>query len=211
MICKTYQLYYDSIERNITMNVYDFDNTIYDGESIIDFFNFLVKKDFKLVKYYPKILRLLILYKMNKVNIEKLNDKLSKLSKNFFKNKTYDLDKLSDEFWNKNINKLKPDFINQLSKDDIIITGCPNFLIERIQDKLKVKDIISTQFNMETKEIEFLCFSRNKVIAYNQFYRDKKIDKFYTDSLSDKPLMSLADEVYYVTKKGTVLIDKEKI
>ena len=79
------------------MNVYDFDNTIYDGESIIDFFNFLVKKDFKLVKYYPKILRLLILYKMNKVNIEKLKDKLCKLSKNFFKNKTYDLDKLSDK------------------------------------------------------------------------------------------------------------------
>lgn len=192
------------------MIVYDFDNTIYDGESIVDFFKFLVKKDFKLIRFYPRIISLLILYKLNKATVEDLANKLGKLVKSFFKNKDYDLVTLSEEFWNKNFYKIKPEFLEMLSKEDIIITGCPNFLIEHIQDKLKVKDIISTQFNDETKEIEFLCFNKNKVTAYNQFYRDKKIEKLYTDSLADKPLMALADEVYFVTKKGIKKIEKHR-
>ncbi len=190
------------------MNVYDFDNTIYDGESIVDFFRFLVKKDFRLARFYPRILWLLLLYKMNKVSVEDLSNKLAKLSKTFFKNKEYDIASLRKEFWDKNINKLKPEFLKMLKKDDIIITGCPSFLIEHIQDKLQVRDIIATQIDLQTKELEFLCFGKNKVTAYNQFYRDQKIKKLYTDSLADKPLMAIAEEVYYVTKKGIRKLDK---
>ena len=35
------------------MNVYDFDNTIYDGESAVDFFMFCLGKDIKLIKLLP--------------------------------------------------------------------------------------------------------------------------------------------------------------
>ena len=34
-------------ERGIKMNVYDFDNTIYDGESFLDLFFFFFKKFFR--------------------------------------------------------------------------------------------------------------------------------------------------------------------
>ena len=36
------------------MNVYDFDKTIYDGDSTIDFYLFSIKKDFTLIRYFPK-------------------------------------------------------------------------------------------------------------------------------------------------------------
>ena len=43
-------------KEKMKMNVYDFDNTIYDGESFIDLFIFLFKKDPSLVKYIPDVI-----------------------------------------------------------------------------------------------------------------------------------------------------------
>ena len=45
------------------MNVYDFDNTIYDGESSLALFWFYIKKMPHLVKYYPKVLKAMYNYK----------------------------------------------------------------------------------------------------------------------------------------------------
>ena len=46
--------------RNI--NVYDFDGTIYDGDSSIDFFIFCLSKNLKCLKYIPMIIFNTILY-----------------------------------------------------------------------------------------------------------------------------------------------------
>ena len=51
------------------MNVYDFDNTIYDGESALDFFFDYVKVNPALVKMIPKVLRALALYAGGRVTI----------------------------------------------------------------------------------------------------------------------------------------------
>ena len=45
------------------MNVFDFDNTIYDGESVIDFFMYYCKKDKSLLKYIPTVMNALVKYK----------------------------------------------------------------------------------------------------------------------------------------------------
>ena len=54
------------------MNAYDFDNTIYDGESIFDFFIFSLKKDIWLIRFLPIVLFRLIEYKLNLLKIEKI-------------------------------------------------------------------------------------------------------------------------------------------
>ena len=38
------------------VNVYDFDNTIYDGETLVDYIMYFVKTDPKIWKYIPKLL-----------------------------------------------------------------------------------------------------------------------------------------------------------
>ena len=45
------------------MNAYDFDNTIYDGESLFDFFIFCMYKKKSLILYFPFVLYILVLYK----------------------------------------------------------------------------------------------------------------------------------------------------
>ena len=41
------------------MNVYDFDDTIYDGDSSIDFFKFFIKKDPSVITYAPSIAKIM--------------------------------------------------------------------------------------------------------------------------------------------------------
>ena len=57
------------------MNVYDFDNTIYDGESVLDLFFFYVKKDPYLIRYIPKVFYALAKYKAGKLTVEAPDDK----------------------------------------------------------------------------------------------------------------------------------------
>lgn len=192
------------------MNAYDFDDTIYDGESVIDFFFFVLKKDYRLLRYTPYIIVFLIKYKFNKISVEEITSAIDRLALPFFKNKHYDYEALVEDFWEKNIHKLKPEFLKKLKKDDLIITGSPNFLINHIKDKLNVGNIICTQFNLETKKLEFLCFGKNKVKIFKEIYKDTKINEFYTDSLADIPFMQISDKVYFVNKNEIKLIDKDK-
>ncbi len=192
------------------MNAYDFDSTIYDGESIFDFFIFSLKKDIWLIKFLPIVLFRLIQYKLNLLKIDKIYQTVEMIINSFFKHANFNYDGLVEQFWEKNHRKLKPQFLKMLKEDDLIITGCPNFLINHIKDELKVKNIICTEFDLKNRQIDFICFGDNKVKAFKKKYKNQKINKFYTDSLSDIPMMKLANEVYLVNKEKIKKIDKTK-
>ena len=44
------------------LNLYDFDKTIYDGDSTLDFYRFCLKKDKKLLRFLPQQIKGLIGY-----------------------------------------------------------------------------------------------------------------------------------------------------
>lgn len=192
------------------MNAYDFDNTIYDGESIFDFFLFCLRKDIWLVKFFPLVLIRLVEYKLNLLNLDKIRRSVETVINSFFKHSKFNYDELIKEFWEKNHHKIKKEFLKKLKKDDLIITGCPDFLINYIKDELVAENIICTEFDLEKRKLIFICFGENKVKAFKKRFPDKKIKEFYTDSLADIPFMELADEVYFVEKNKIRKIDKAK-
>lgn len=192
------------------MNVYDFDNTIYDGESLFDFFLFCISKKKILIIYLPLIIYVLILYKLTLLTDKKIYYFADKLSSTIVKNKNEIVTYIS-EFWEKNSYKLKPYFINKLKENDIIITGSPRFLIEGIAPKLKTKNIVCSEYNLDTGNLEFICFRHNKVDIFKKLYSNIKINEFYTDSLNDIPMLKLAKSAYLVKKnKLPKLIDASK-
>lgn len=176
------------------MNVYDFDNTLYKGESSYDFFFFCLKRKPKIIKYIPIVLKHLYNYKKLKINFEQLINSFNKIFIKAFESEQ-ELKELAIKFWDKNIYKLK-DLTNNLTTNDIIITGSPNFLMDIIKNKLNVKEIISTKINNE--KIEFLCLGENKVKKFKELYPNEKINNFYTDSMNDLPLMKISSNVYLV-------------
>ena len=189
------------------MNVWDFDNTIYDGESTVDFFLFCLKKKKSLVKYLPVILYTTILYKVRLLTIDGLLKAAGKLTSAFINNSSEDPDELAAEFWEKNRKKLKPSYVSRLGKSDVIISSSPRFLIEAILPTLKVANAICSEFNTKTGLFEFANFKENKVIAFKKRYPPARIVNFYTDSLNDSPLMELAENSFLVKgNKDPVLI-----
>ena len=190
------------------MTLYDFDNTIYDGESSVDFFLFCLKKKKSLIKYLPRVFYTAILYKMRLLTIEKLLKSASKMTTPFI-NSNEDFDMLAKEFWQIHEKKLKANYLDKLKPSDIIITASPRFLIEAILPTLGIKSAICSEFNTDNGELEFANFGKNKVIAFKKKYPNKKIKNFYTDSLNDLPLIELAEKAFLVKgNKEPILIEK---
>jgi len=189
------------------MNVYDFDNTIYDGESTIDFFFFVVKKKKIAMIATPIFIFAFIMYKSRLLTINCLSKTIGLFSKAMVKYND-DMIKYINEFWNENSHKLKPLFLDMLNEEDVIITCLPDFMIDIIKEKLKTENIICTKINKETGELELLCFKNNKVFEFQKQYPDIKINKFYTDSFNDISFMKLAKETYIVKKDKIKKLDR---
>lgn len=194
----------------MNVNAYDFDDTIYSGESMYDFFFLCLKKDIWLCLYAPEVIYRLLQYKRNRLELNTLKNVAEKIVRSFLKRKKITVEELVDEFWKKNHHKLKPEFLKMLKKQDLIITGAPRFIIEAIQKELKVENIICTEVNLQTFKIDFLCLGENKVKAFLKQYPNVIIDNFYTDSLADIPMMKYAENVYFVNGNDMHKVDKEK-
>lgn len=183
------------------MNVFDFDNTIYDGESAVDFFMYYLKKDKSLIKDIPQLIIAIIKYKAGKISIEEALNKYGKKVTEYYLKMTSGGTVISEDcedFWNTHIHKIKP-FYNEIKQDDDIIISCsPEFSLKVICRRLGIKNYIGTEFNEKTGEFTRLCFRENKVKAFLSQYPDSQIENFYTDSMNDKPLMDISKNVYLV-------------
>lgn len=179
------------------LNVYDFDNTIYDGESVFDFFLFCMKKKPWLIKYIPMMIFWLIKYKLCLVTSRSLIKKAEKYMHKFFL-RVNDTDELIKEFWDKNMHKIKPFYIKNHSADDVVISASWDLLIKEICTRLGIKNYIASEVDKDSFKIKFLCFRDNKVRVFNEKYKDKTIDNFYTDSKNDLPMMKIAKNSYIV-------------
>ncbi len=183
------------------MNVYDFDNTIYDGESTIDFFFFYLKRDPSLIQYTPAVMRVLYKYKRGHVSIdEALRTYGGKVTEYYLKMEK-DLPNMVKDFWDSHEKNIKPLYKELQQKDDLIISGSPEVFLNEICNRLGVKRYIGTLLDPVTGDIIRLCFKEAKVKAFLEQYDGHEIDNFYTDSLFDMPLIELSKNAYLV--KGT--------
>ncbi len=185
--------------------VYDFDDTIYDGDSSADFYKFAIKR-------YPMILLFLPIHIFSFAMIKfKLADD-SRMKEIFFSFLKYvkDVDLLISDFWKINEHKIKS-FYDKIGKDhsrDIIISASPEFLIEHI---FSVKDItvvkiMGSKIDKRTGKFSSKnCYGKEKVIRLYEYEKDCIVEEFYTDNLcADKPLADIAEKVYHVKKDEVI-------
>ena len=123
------------------MNVYDFDNTIYDGESVVDFFFFYCKKDKSLIRHIPSLIYALIKYKKGQVTIEGALAKYGEAVGEYYRNNPTMQQDMVD-FWDTHMHKIKPFYKEIQSDDDLIISGSPEFSLDIICKRLGIKRYI---------------------------------------------------------------------
>lgn len=175
-------------------NLYDFDGTIYNGNSSIDFFIFCLFQNTNLVKYIPKNLSDLIRVKTKLLELSKSQNDYCQ-----FLTEIENIDSLILNFWKYNNRKIKRWYLSQRKNDDIIITCSPDFLITPICNHLKVNSI-ATRVDKNTGKILELCYQDQKLKMLNEKYPNEIFDSFYTDSLNDDQILFQKARNSYLVK-----------
>ncbi|MBE6715312.1 MAG: phosphoserine phosphatase [Ruminococcaceae bacterium] len=186
------------------MNVYDFDNTIYKGESVLHFFFYYVKKTPYLLKYIPRVFYALIKYKAGKITVEQALENYAPMVEEYFRS-IPDIRADAVDFWDKHIHNIKPFYEDIRKDDDVIVTGSPEITIQEVCNRLGIKHCVGSIIDEESGKIKRLCIRSRKVPAFLEAFPDAEIENFYTDSpKNDAPLIELSKHAYHV--KGNKII-----
>ena len=179
------------------MNVYDFDNTIYDGESSFDFFQFCLKRHPALIRYFCTIVFHLARYKLCLVTRE---DMLLLAEKNIFglMRACPDYPELAEAFWDRNMKKIKPFYRIGKREDDVILTASFDFLIEPCLHRLGIRNAVCSKADFSSGKITRLCFRENKPALFDEFFPGVTVDSFYTDSRNDLAMAKRAEKSFLV-------------
>ena len=175
------------------MNVYDFDKTIYHGDSTADFIKYLILKHPKTLLNLPATAWAYVLY------IAGLK------SKTHFKEKMYglfryipDIDADLKNFWAIKKDKIKKWYLDQKRDDNLIISASPEFLLSPICEELGVKMIASVVDKKTGKYSGENCHGEEKVRRMYEQIENPYVEEFYSDSLSDAPLAKEAQRAFLV-------------
>lgn len=203
----TRSMCYHSVMENMTektfVNVYDFDKTIYDGDSTFDLYKYCLRRYPKIIWRWPALVLRAILFG------------LGVLPKTEFKEKFYrflrdipDIEQTVEDFWIEGKKKIKPWYLEQKKDTDIISSASPEFNLKGICDELGVRMIGSIVDPKTGVHTGLNNHGEEKVVRLKKAYPNVSINQFYSDSLSDTPLALLAKKSFLV--KGNEISDWPK-
>lgn len=176
------------------VNLYDFDNTIYKGDSSTDFFFYSLMRYPKMIKYLPRCILAAIKYKLKIISKTQMKETFFS-----FLEIIDDVDKHVLTFWNTHSCYIKEFYLKKDHSKDIIISASPEFLLKPITDELKVLDLIGSKVNKTTGKFTGLnCHGEEKIKRLNKKYKDIEVIRSYSDSTSDIPILKLAKKAYFV-------------
>lgn len=178
------------------MNVYDFDGTIYDGDSTIDFYFYCIRRHPNILRCLPKQLMGALRYKLNKINKTEFKEQFY-----CFLTKLREVDRDVEKFWDCHENRIKSWYIETRTTDDVVISASPEFLLREICNRIQIEHLIASKVDKENGKYEGTnCYGQEKVRRFFEVFPDGKIELFYSDSYSDDALARMANKAYIVKK-----------
>lgn len=181
-------------------NVYDFDKTIYQRDSTLDFYLFCIKKQPGILAEIPTLLFWSILFLFQRS------------SKTAFKEKFYrflrhldSVDDLVAEFWKINRDRIADFYLRGHRDNDIVISASPEFLLEPICRELNIPTLIASRVDKCTGLYSGEnCWGDEKLRRFREELGQASIGEFYSDSLSDAPLAGIAEKAFLVRKHDAI-------
>ena len=189
------------------MNVFDFDKTIFNGDSTEKFYKYCLikypavrKHIFSMAVAFAKYY---ILKKGTKTQCKEIFYR--------FLREIPDIDKAVEDFWDKNGEGIF-DWYKKLHKEtDVVISASPEFLLEGFCKKLGVEKLMASPVDKKTGLYNGEnCHGKEKVRRFYEVYPDGVIENFYSDSVSDAPLAQISKNAFVVDRHGK-LSDWEKV
>ncbi len=201
--------------RELHLTIYDFDDTIYRGDSSVKFWWFLLTKRPLFFLLSPWFLLLIILHGLGIID------------RNSFKQAMYlpindvplnQIQSWVGQYWARERNNINAWFPQRLSEEKkqglipVCISASPRFLIEDMIRDLDIPHLICTEMQSHEGRISHRmqgknCRGQEKVRRLNAWAQEQGmsyiVEKFASDSKADLPLYKLAREKYFV-KDGII-------
>lgn len=176
--------------------VYDFDGTIYRGDSSVDFFLFTFQRHpFSIIRILPSLMVAFLQYFLKKIKKEQLKEIFFSFLK-YIPNTMEHVEK----FWQQHLRKIKKWYLEKKDHSkDVIISASPEFLLEIPSREMKIYKLIASK--VDSHSGHFLspnCYGKEKVVRLKAECPEMKIKECYSDSASDYPILKLAKFAYMV-------------
>ena len=187
--------------------VFDFDGTIYDGESLFDLYLYSARHDPKVFRYIAPVLRYAVKYKLGRATLEQMEYGVGKMTEGYLtelsrSKRVASVEQLVDDFWDRYYARIKPWY--QPESDDVILTASFDLTVGEACRRLGVRNLVASEVDVGTMKVTYLNFSTNKAKRFRELYGpDVVIDEFYTDSKFDQPMIDMARHAFMV--KGNTI------
>ena len=181
------------------IDVYDFDGTIYDGDSTADFVLFCLPRHPELIGGLPRIALAALRLAVKNYNLTQFKTVLfGEMSRRF------SLEKEAEAFWQsaKTQAKLGSWFFDTPRDLPIVIASAsPEFELKHAAKLLGVELLIGTQCDMVTGALTGKnCKGAQKIERIREVFGEFEVRAMYTDDAkADGPLLAIAREKYIVT------------
>lgn len=176
------------------MNIYDFDNTIYNGDTNKDLVIYALKKYPKLViPCLKKARKLNKDYKNGLIEFERVKEALFAF---IFQINNYP--KFLNEFVSSHSKKIKSWYLTRRTEHDVIVSASYDLWINLFARYLGVRVVIATKVDSNGKIIGKNCKGPEKVRRVKEMFPSATITTAYGDSETDKDILELASTAYVV-------------
>lgn len=182
---------------------YDFDKTIYKYDCSTKFFLYMIFSRFYLLVFSPYFLIVFLLYGIKIIGKKKFKELMY-----FFIPWYKNIDRIVKKFWDKQIKNIFPYYLAQKQDVDIIISAGLDFIVKEAMNRLGIKNYMATKFDTKTAKITGKnCYGEEKVNRFREKYPNETLDAFYSDSMSDAPMMQISKKAYLVKNTKPSEID----
>lgn len=177
------------------MNVYDFDRTIYRGDSTVDFWVYCITKKPAVLCAFPEAAFAGFCFKLGLFSRMQFKE-------SFYRFLKYlpDTEAMVQQFWEKNFRRMEPWYLERRQPEDLVVSASPEFLVSAACMRLGIKCIASNVDPATGKLLGPNCRGEEKVRLFREEYPVGVIESFFSDSLSDAPLAGLSAKAYLVRK-----------
>lgn len=187
------------------MRAFDFDGTLYSGDASIDFYRQCLITHPSCLKALPRQLSGACLYVFSRISLSEFKERYFS-----FLGHLPDIDTAVQNFWSTHGHRFNESVVTELHPNDLIISASPEFLLEPVARKLKAQLIATSVDPQSGRLLGPNCSGDEKVRRCRAANLTGPFDRFYTDSMRDRPMFALARAAYMVQKGRINQVEPDK-
>ena len=181
------------------MDVYDFDGTLYCGDSTADFLRFCLRRHPRVARTLPRTCTAALAW----LKLHKIEDTDFKQVLYRFLRLLPDIDREVYLFWASHECKIGGPCTPQ--PGDLVISASPEFLLSGPCTRRGLQLMASKVDPHTGTVLSPNCSKQQKVVRFRERFPEAQIKHFYSDSRDDDPLAAIAEQAFMVnTRRGTV-------